>query len=182
MELFVPVVIGRSNCFGFGFSTVIWKPLYMLIAKLYRVCRDLCLRGWLINFRRKSEISIIVEAKPLNFRLRVANQYHWTSGRLRKKPSARPSEWNLWPFDYVYGCATIELEEIRENAEKIRVHLLRSGIWSSTTSSDALLLSYSRPGKARKKSTCYFLRVEPTTLRVHLPQLSSKPTCGRMVF
>ena len=30
MELFVPVVIGRSNCFGFGFSTVIWKPLYLL--------------------------------------------------------------------------------------------------------------------------------------------------------
>ena len=28
MEMFVPVVIGRSNCFGFGFSTVIWKPLY----------------------------------------------------------------------------------------------------------------------------------------------------------
>ena len=27
MELFVPVVIGRSNCFGFGFSTVNWKPL-----------------------------------------------------------------------------------------------------------------------------------------------------------
>ena len=23
MELFVPVVIGRSNCYGFGFSTVI---------------------------------------------------------------------------------------------------------------------------------------------------------------
>ena len=23
-----PVVIGRSNCSGFGFSTVIWKPLY----------------------------------------------------------------------------------------------------------------------------------------------------------
>ena len=23
-----PVVIGRSNCFGFGFSTVIWRPLY----------------------------------------------------------------------------------------------------------------------------------------------------------
>ena len=28
MQLFVPVVIGRSNCFGFGFSTVIWKPFY----------------------------------------------------------------------------------------------------------------------------------------------------------
>ena len=28
MALFVPVVIGQSNCFGFGFSTVIWKPLY----------------------------------------------------------------------------------------------------------------------------------------------------------
>ena len=27
MALFVPVVIGRSNCFGFGFSSVIWKPL-----------------------------------------------------------------------------------------------------------------------------------------------------------
>ena len=27
IALFVPVVIGRSNCFGFGFSTVIWKPL-----------------------------------------------------------------------------------------------------------------------------------------------------------
>ena len=24
----VPVVIGQSNYFGFGFSTVIWKPLY----------------------------------------------------------------------------------------------------------------------------------------------------------
>ena len=23
-----PVVIGRNNCFGFGFSTFIWKPLY----------------------------------------------------------------------------------------------------------------------------------------------------------
>ena len=28
MALFVRVVIGRCNCFGFGFSTVIWKPLY----------------------------------------------------------------------------------------------------------------------------------------------------------
>ena len=26
--LFVPVVIGRNNCFGFGFPTVIWKPFY----------------------------------------------------------------------------------------------------------------------------------------------------------
>ena len=26
--LSAPVVIGRSNCFGFVFSTVIWKPLY----------------------------------------------------------------------------------------------------------------------------------------------------------
>ena len=24
-----PVVIGRSNCFGFGFSTVIWRPLFI---------------------------------------------------------------------------------------------------------------------------------------------------------
>ena len=28
---FVPVMIGRSNCFGFGFSTVIWKPLYSCV-------------------------------------------------------------------------------------------------------------------------------------------------------
>ena len=27
MALFAPAVIGGSNCFGFGFSTVIWKPL-----------------------------------------------------------------------------------------------------------------------------------------------------------
>ena len=31
MVLFVPVLIGRSNCFGFGFSTVIWKQLYTVI-------------------------------------------------------------------------------------------------------------------------------------------------------
>ena len=28
VALSAPVVIGWSNCFGFGFSTVIWKPLY----------------------------------------------------------------------------------------------------------------------------------------------------------
>ena len=28
ITLSAPVVIGRSNCFGFGFSTVNWKPLY----------------------------------------------------------------------------------------------------------------------------------------------------------
>ena len=27
IALFVPVVIGQSDYFGFGFSTVIWKPL-----------------------------------------------------------------------------------------------------------------------------------------------------------
>ena len=27
IALFAPIVIGRSNCFGFGFSTVIWQPL-----------------------------------------------------------------------------------------------------------------------------------------------------------
>ena len=30
IALFVTVVIGRSSCFGFGLSTVIWKPLYTL--------------------------------------------------------------------------------------------------------------------------------------------------------
>ena len=35
MELFVSVVIGRSNCFGFGFSTVIWKPLYITTVKMW---------------------------------------------------------------------------------------------------------------------------------------------------
>ena len=28
IALFAPVVIGRSDCLGFGFSTVIWKPFY----------------------------------------------------------------------------------------------------------------------------------------------------------
>ena len=27
IALFVPVVIGRNNCFAFGFATVTWKPL-----------------------------------------------------------------------------------------------------------------------------------------------------------
>ena len=36
-----PVVIGWSNCFGFGFSTVIWKPLY---EKWHFVCS--VLSGW----------------------------------------------------------------------------------------------------------------------------------------
>ena len=41
--LFAPVVIGRSNCFGFGFSTVIWKPLY------YSLCS--CIhRWWSVSF------------------------------------------------------------------------------------------------------------------------------------
>ena len=31
ITLFAPVVIGRSNWFGFGFSIVIWKPLYQLV-------------------------------------------------------------------------------------------------------------------------------------------------------
>ena len=29
IALFAPVVIGRSNCHGFGFSTIIWKPIYL---------------------------------------------------------------------------------------------------------------------------------------------------------
>ena len=29
--LFGPVMIGGSNCLGFGFSTVFWKPLYVLL-------------------------------------------------------------------------------------------------------------------------------------------------------
>ena len=29
IALSAPGVIGRSNCFGFGFSTAIWKPLYV---------------------------------------------------------------------------------------------------------------------------------------------------------
>ena len=33
MALFVPVMIGQSNCFGFGFSTVIWKPLYWIFCR-----------------------------------------------------------------------------------------------------------------------------------------------------
>ena len=33
IELSAPVVIGRSDCFAFGLSTVIWKPLYSAIYK-----------------------------------------------------------------------------------------------------------------------------------------------------
>ena len=37
IALFAPVVIGRS-CFGFGFSTVIWKPLYFSDDHLAKAC------------------------------------------------------------------------------------------------------------------------------------------------
>ena len=38
IALFVPVVIGRRYCFGFGFSTVIWKPLYFSDDHLAKAC------------------------------------------------------------------------------------------------------------------------------------------------
>jgi len=37
IALSVPVVIGRTNCFGFGFSTIIWKPLYQWIICIYEL-------------------------------------------------------------------------------------------------------------------------------------------------
>ena len=49
MELFVPVVIGRSNCFGFGFSTVIWKPFYGL-QLIPNFCVSLPHRFWITGF------------------------------------------------------------------------------------------------------------------------------------
>ena len=49
IALFAPVVIGRSNYYGFGLSTVIWKPLYLkptyphfalnLMQGLFSLCR-----------------------------------------------------------------------------------------------------------------------------------------------
>ena len=36
IALFVPVVIGRSDCFGFGFSTVIWKLVYQRLFLEYK--------------------------------------------------------------------------------------------------------------------------------------------------
>ena len=36
IALFAPFVIGRSNCFGFGFSTVLWKLLYAIMIYLLR--------------------------------------------------------------------------------------------------------------------------------------------------
>ena len=49
MALFVPVVIGQSDYFGFGFSTVIWKPLLrktvipftIRAAMIFLICRSL---------------------------------------------------------------------------------------------------------------------------------------------
>ena len=37
IALFVPVVIGRTNCFGFGFSIVIWIPFYVLEFDFFRL-------------------------------------------------------------------------------------------------------------------------------------------------
>ena len=38
MALLVPVVIGQSDYFGFGFSTVIWKPLYYAKHETHLIC------------------------------------------------------------------------------------------------------------------------------------------------
>ena len=60
IALSAPFVIGRSNCFGFGFSTVIWKPLFM--RKLNRV-----VVGW--RFRAPSVTYTIQLFRPLRFTL-----------------------------------------------------------------------------------------------------------------
>ena len=60
IALSAPVVIGRSNCFGFGFSTVIWKPLYM--RKLNRG-----VVGW--RFRAPSVTYTTQVFRPLRFTL-----------------------------------------------------------------------------------------------------------------
>ena len=46
IALFTPVVIGRNNCFGFGFSTVIWKPLNPNCHRKKLMLRALALCRW----------------------------------------------------------------------------------------------------------------------------------------
>ena len=58
MELFVSVVIGWSNCFGFGFSTVIWKPLYLTAFNSIRLKEEVQ-----IDYRKKHKVYY---AKPFN--------------------------------------------------------------------------------------------------------------------
>ena len=56
MALFVPVVIDQSDYFGFGFSTVIWKPLYWWnkIVSVSKVLRGAVVHNWLLRqLRRK---------------------------------------------------------------------------------------------------------------------------------
>ena len=59
--LFVRVVIGRSNCFGFGFSTVTWKPLY----------GERSLRSW--RWKRQPFVRAIAENLTLKTSAPVCN-------------------------------------------------------------------------------------------------------------
>ena len=73
IALFVPVVIGRSNCFGFGFSTVIWKPLIVIwqAPRAGSMRRILC-SDWLPEWARWSDIArpgLPVSFPQIKFRL-----------------------------------------------------------------------------------------------------------------
>ena len=70
MALFVPVMIGRSYCFDFGFSTVIWKPLYpdwkQLKLLVIRTTRNRSLEELEGHSKRQKEIcsgSNVVDAR-----------------------------------------------------------------------------------------------------------------------
>ena len=83
MALFVRVVIGRSNCFGFGFSTVIWKPLYHHCKKDDKVTKITKMTGNWLNFRVTGSWSdmprfnVIVQASEVLTHTQSGSHFGW---------------------------------------------------------------------------------------------------------
>ena len=100
--LFVPVVIGRSNCFAFSFSTVIWKPLYCIVCdnywnlfgQLFKKIKKKILWHHMVSYARRP-------LYPKNFicyRLRLASGRHVQTNTLRSKNRIVVGHWKPHNF------------------------------------------------------------------------------------
>ena len=63
ISLAAPVVIGRSNCLCFGFSTVIWKPLYTLF---FLIIKGILSGNYIFPFRKSKQLFNLKFSTGLN--------------------------------------------------------------------------------------------------------------------
>ena len=96
VALSAPVLIGRSNCFGFGFSTVIWKPLYdALISKRFKL--EGVMRAWApIRPRIDWGKYITVERTTKTYRNTTDHSYNLSSSK-----ACVFSQWRVSPHLWI---------------------------------------------------------------------------------